>query len=156
MNTKQIKGKIENLPSDGKTSMEFLVKHLTLLSGYNKVSTDYISDADGNLGRSVKLFKNDIAYLVKIINKNSYLEYSIGVTEETQKANAKMDAANITVLNEPTVEEQPEDGEIDGDTDEVITDEDNDSNPFTAVTLSFTGVIISAAAAVLTRKRKQK
>jgi len=93
MNTKQIKGKIENLPSDGKTSMEFLVKHLTLLSGYNKVSTDYISDADGNLGRSVKLFKNDIAYLVKIINKNSYLEYSIGVTEETQKANAKMDAA---------------------------------------------------------------
>ena len=93
MNTKQIKGKIENLPSDGKTSKEFLVKHLTLLSGYNKVSTDYISDADGNLGRSVKLFKNDIAYLVKIINKNSYLEYSIGVTEETQKANAKMDAA---------------------------------------------------------------
>ena len=93
MNTKQIKGKIENLPSDGKTSMEFLVKHLTLLSGYNKVSTDYISDADGNLGRSVKLFKNDIAYLVKIINKNSYLEYSIGVTEVTQKANAKMDAA---------------------------------------------------------------
>ena len=93
MNTKQIKGKIENLPSDGKTSMEFLVKHLTLLPGYNKVSTDYISDADGNLGRSVKLFKNDIAYLVKIINKNSYLEYSIGVTEETQKANAKMDAA---------------------------------------------------------------
>ena len=93
MNTKQIKGKIENLPSDGKTSMEFLVKHLTLLSGYNKVSTDYISDADGNLGRSVKLFKNDIAYLVKIINKNSCLEYSIGVTEETQKANAKMDAA---------------------------------------------------------------
>ena len=73
--------------------MEFLVKHLTLLSGYNKVSTDYISDADGNLGRSVKLFKNDIAYLIKIINKNSYLEYSIGVTEETQKANAKMDAA---------------------------------------------------------------
>lgn len=93
MSTKQIKGKIENLPSDGKTSMEFLVKHLTLLSGYNKVSTDYISDADGNLGRSVKLFKNDIAYLIKIINKNSYLEYSIGVTEETQKANAKMDAA---------------------------------------------------------------
>ena len=93
MNTKQIKGKIENLPSDGKTSMEFLVKHLTLLYGYNKVSTDYISDADGNLGRSVKLFKNDIAYLVKIINRNSYLEYSIGVTEETQKANAKMDAA---------------------------------------------------------------
>ena len=87
MNTKQIKGKIENLPSDGKTSMEFLVKHLTLLYGYNKVSTDYISDADGNLGRSVKLFKNDIAYLVKIINKNSYLE-------ETQKANAKMDAAH--------------------------------------------------------------
>ena len=93
MSTKQIKGKIENLPSDGKTSMKFLVKHLTLLSGYNKVSTDYISDADGNLGHSVKLFKNDIAYLVKIINKNSYLEYSIGVTEETQKANAKMDAA---------------------------------------------------------------
>lgn len=97
MNTKQIKGKIENLPSDGKTSMEFLVKHLTLLSGYNKVSTDYISDADGNLGRSVKLFKSDIAYLVKIINKNSYLEYSIGVTEEAQEAYKKQKKADFVV-----------------------------------------------------------
>ena len=97
MSTKQIKGKIENLPSDGKTSMEFLVKHLTLLSGYNKVSTDYISDADGNLGRSVKLFKNDIAYLAKIINKNSYLEYSIGVTEEAQEVYRKQEKVDLVV-----------------------------------------------------------
>ena len=95
MSTKQVKGNIENLPSDGKTSMEFLVKHLTLLSGYNKVSTDYISDADGNLGRSVKLFKNDIAYLVKIINKNSYLEYSIGVTEEAQEVYRKQEKVDL-------------------------------------------------------------
>ena len=97
MSTKQIKGKIENLPSDGKTSMEFLVKHLTLLSGYNKVSTDYISDADGVLGRSVKLFKNDIAYLVKIINKNSYLEYSIGITEEAQDVYRKQKKVDLAV-----------------------------------------------------------
>lgn len=97
MSTKQIKGKIENLPSDGKTSMDFLVKHLTLLSGYNKVSTDYISDADGNLGCSVKLFKSDIAYLVKIINKNSYLEYSIGVTEEAQEVYRKQEKVDLVV-----------------------------------------------------------
>ena len=45
--------------------------------------------------------------------------------------------------------------DVDGDTDEVITDdEEEDNNPFTAVTLSFTGVIVSAAVTLLTRKRK--
>ena len=52
--------------------------------------------------------------------------------------------------------EESTDSDVDGDTDEVITDdEEEDNNPFTAVTLSFTGVIVSAAAALLTRKRRK-
>ncbi len=42
------------------------------------------------------------------------------------------------------------------DDEEIVTeDEDNDSNPFTAVTISFTGVIVSAAAVAITRKRRK-
>lgn len=53
--------------------------------------------------------------------------------------------------------EESTDSDVDGNKDEVITDdEEEDNNPFTAVTLSFTGVIVSAAAAILSRKRKQK
>ncbi len=37
----------------------------------------------------------------------------------------------------------------------VVEDEDDDSNPFTAVTISFTGVIISAAAVALSKKRRK-
>ena len=49
------------------------------------------------------------------------------------------------------------DEDADSDVDNIFNgEEDDDVNPFTAVTISFTGVIISAAAVVLTRKRKNK
>lgn len=48
--------------------------------------------------------------------------------------------------------EESADGDVD---DEIVTDEDDDANPFTAVTISFTGVIVSAAAVMLTRKRRK-
>lgn len=85
MSIKPIKGKIENLPSDGEHSMEVLVNHLMQFKGWEKVSSFCIADDVGNPGRFVKFLHKDTVYWVKVVDRNTYLEYSIGITQKTKK-----------------------------------------------------------------------
>ena len=68
-------------------------------------------------------------------------EYVIVIDEESHGKRAE-----VSEDNEET------DGDVDGDT--IITDEDDDVNPPTGIVISFTGVIISAAAVMLAKKKK--
>ncbi len=62
----------------------------------------------------------------------------------------------IIVIDDENHGKRAEDSDVNGDTDEeIVSGDDEDGNPFTAVTLSFSGVIVSAAAVMLTKKRRK-
>lgn len=93
---------------------------------------------------------------------NHASDYIIVIDEENHAKKAE-DVSGDTDDNEDEDEvdvdvdtdESDDSEEVNGGDDDA-SDYDDDPNPFTGVTISFAGVVLSAAAALFTRKRKQK